>query len=236
MNEMLKPFEKIRRFGDVIREVRQAGVNLDVVYDIGANDGRWTRECKQFLPLATYYLFEANPAINLSSEHSHFFNAVLSDEDGKRVKYHLADPGKENTGNSYYKEMTGNYTSGKYVELTTKTLKSIAQENSLLKPDLVKIDTQGSEVDIINGCALPGTNFLSSASIMMLEVPIMPYNDGAPGFTEYIETMYNIGYVPTGVDHIAIRKGILNQLDVIFVKSDLNQEIHNHRARYKGFV
>ena len=31
---MLKPFEKIRRFGDVIKEVRQAGVNLDVVYDI----------------------------------------------------------------------------------------------------------------------------------------------------------------------------------------------------------
>ena len=48
--------------------------------------------------------------------------------------------------------------------------------------------------------------------------------------------LYNNGFIPTGIDHIAIRNGILNQVDITFVKSDINQEINKHRDRFTGFI
>lgn len=233
MNEMIRPFEKVRRCSEVIRELEQHGHKLNIVYDIGANDGRWTRECKTILPSAMYVMFEANPEnVVQPTGMDKFFNNVLSNENDKTIKFYMADTGKENTGNSYYKELTVNYTENKYIELKTKTLDSLVSKNFLPQPDFIKIDTQGSEVDIIHGAK----NTLEKCKLVLMELPIMKYNNGAPGFTTYIELMYNNGFIPTSVDHIAIRKGVLNQMDIVFVKSDINQEIHKHRERYKGFV
>ena len=233
MNEMIKPFATVRRCSDVIRELQKHNHPLNVVYDIGCNDGRWTRECKTLLPSAQYIMFDANPENNVSvSGFDKFFHSVLSNDDGKVVKFWMADPGKENTGNSYYKELTTNYSKNRHIELKTSMLDTVVAENYLPQPDFVKIDTQGSESDVINGAH----KTLANAKLVLIEVPIMNYNNGAPGFTSYIDLLYNNGFVPTGIDHIAIRNGILNQVDITFVKSDINQEINKHRDRYTGFI
>ena len=106
------------------------------------------------------------------------------------------------------------------------------EENNLPLPDFIKMDTQGAEVDIMKG----GSLALNHAKMALVEVAVMPYNKGAPNFNDYIETMYSYGFVPNGVHHIAMRNAIVNQMDIVFVKSDINQEIHNHRSRYNGFV
>ena len=50
-----------------------------------------------------------------------------------------------------------------------------------------------------------------------------------------IETLYEHDFVPSGVHHVAIRKGIWNQIDAVFIKKDIVQQIHNYQKRYKGF-
>lgn len=219
----------------VIKELQDHGHQINVVYDIGANDGRWYKDWKPLLPKSQFIMFEANPNTVLRHDiesHEKRFIQVLSDTDDNVVKFFLANNGKESTGDSYYKELTFNYSEEKSVSLKTKTLNTMIAENDLPLPDFIKMDTQGSEVDIMKG----GSIALEYAKIALIEVSVMPYNTGAPIFNDYIDTMYSYGFVPSGVHHIAMRKGIVNQMDIVFTKSDINNEINKHRDRYKGFV
>jgi len=219
----------------VVDELKKHGHKINVVYDIGANDGRWYKDWKPILPESQFIMFEANPNTTLRhsmKENDKRFTQVLSDADDKSVEFFLANGGKESTGDSYYKELTGNYSLGKSVLLNTKTLNTMIAENDLPLPDFIKMDTQGSEVDIMKG----GSVALEHAKIALIEVPVMPYNTGAPNFNDYIDTMYSYGFIPSGVHHIAMRMGVVNQMDIVFTKSDISNEINNHRQRYKGFV
>jgi len=219
----------------VVNELRDHGHQINVVYDIGANDGRWYKDWKPLLPKAQFIMFEANPNSKLRysiEKHEKRFLQVLSDADDKTVQFFLANNGKESTGDSYYKELTANYSEGKSVLLKTKTLNTMISENNLPLPDFIKMDTQGSEVDIMKG----GSDALNHAKVALIEVSVMPYNTNAPIFNDYIDTMYSYGFIPSGVHNIAMRKGVVNQMDIVFTKSDINNEIHQHRDRYKGFV
>lgn len=106
------------------------------------------------------------------------------------------------------------------------------KDNALSLPDFIKMDTQGAEVDIMKG----GSVALEHAKMALIEVPIMPYNTGAPNFNDYISAMYSYGFIPSGVHHIAMRCSVVSQMDIVFVKSDINQEINKHRNRYIGFI
>lgn len=225
----------------LLREVESAGNKINTVYDIGANDGRWFRSYKPHLKNSTFIMFEANPQINynpasepfIGTLNDKFFNQVLSNEDDKEVDYYILDAGlqKENTGNSYYKELTPNYSQGRSISLKTKTLDTMIAENNLPYPDFIKMDTQGAEVDIMNGAK----QALKHCKILVTEIPLARYNDGAPKINEYFDTLYEHGFIPSGVDHIAIRKGVFNQMDVVFIKKDIVQKVHKYKDRYLGF-
>lgn len=228
------PKDMDRRFGVVLKELLNHGHRINTVYDIGANDGRWMNTWKNTFN-CKFIMFEANP--NNKCEYSltpgdRYIHQVLSDKDDKTVKFYSVAHNKENTGDSYYKELTNHYDDTRYQVLKTKTLNTIIDEESLPLPDVIKMDTQGAEVDIING----GSKAFANAKLALLEVPVMRYNEGAPNFNEYIDAMYSAGYIPTGIDHIAMRCAVVNQMDMVFVKSDINNEINNHRDRYTGFL
>ena len=55
---------------------------------------------------------------------------------------------------------------------------------------LIKIDTQGSELDILKG----GENLASKASVIILEVAYTEYNIGAPTYEDVVEYMNEIGF------------------------------------------
>jgi|LWDU01.1.fsa_nt_gi FkbM family methyltransferase len=218
----------------VIGEVKKLGIDFNVVYDIGANDGRWTREWrKKINPDATFIQFEANPNIVQSDLSTRFYNTALSHQNGMEVEFYVPDFDKtvENTGNSYYKEMTHHYDQGNSITVKTRTLDSLVKEHSILKPDFAKLDTQGSEVDILYG----GEKTFKHCAVIMVEVPVMYYNHGAPNFGDYIKALNRLGFVASGVEHIAIRKGVFNQMDIVFVRKDLLERIHNYTDRYTGF-
>jgi len=223
-----------RRLHVVIQELRDHGHTFDVVYDIGANDGRWMSGWRKHLEDSRWICMEANPKnynkfCHLMGSDDHYFHTVLSNEDDKLVKFYSAENG-DTTGDSYYKELTRNY-KDEYQELTTKTLSTVIEERSLPLPDLIKMDTQGSEVDIMKG----GEEAFQHAKLVLVETPVMPYNEGAPSFSDYINQMYEYGFIPTGIEHIAMRLNVVNQMDIVFVKSDINNDIAGHRGRYQGF-
>jgi hypothetical protein len=82
--------------------------------------------------------------------------------------------------------------------------------------DLIKIDTQGSELDIISG----GRNLCSKAKGILLEVSLTQYNENSPLISEVHEFMHNFGYEPKeilGVGHHP-KTGKLIQNDILYIK------------------
>ena len=90
------------------------------------------------------------------------------------------------------------------------------------------MDTQGSEVDIING----GKETLSNAWAIHCEVPLLEYNKGSPNFSDYQAAFKSIGFFATGVDHIAMRKNVVSQMDITFMREDLLEEMYKYTERY----
>lgn len=54
----------MRNCTEVYKELKSHGHKFDVIYDIGANVGDWTRKWKLNEPNSTFVMFEANKDIN----------------------------------------------------------------------------------------------------------------------------------------------------------------------------
>lgn len=192
--------------------------NLETVYDIGASDGSYTNNLSQYLHKDTkYHLFEPYQYPEIKVDADHQWHRVYLSDSAKKVKFYIND--EFHTGNSYYKEDTASFNNIKPVEVTTISLDKYVAENNLPLPDLIKIDTQGSELDILKGA----TNCLKNASVLILELPLLPYNIDSPNIADILEYLRNRRFVPFTViqeHHIlddAINIGMA-QIDIAFVK------------------
>ena len=135
-----------------LRTFYRAGVPMKEVWDIGAHDGTWsTRAHKmRYLQEAHFTLFEANSIHRkaLESTGLEFHISVLSSEVSE-VEF-FATGG---SGDSVYLENTHHYHDVSPVTVSTSTLDELASANHLELPDFVKIDVQGSELEVIKGGA-----------------------------------------------------------------------------------
>ena len=119
-----------------------------VIYDIGTYNGNWYDFAKEIFPDARVIGFEANSNLTFyENVFKEMYYECLSNEDFKEVKfYHLPELKKIA---SYYKP---EYAQDEmYSDMTTRTLSSFVEEKGLPEPDLVHINTCGSEMDIIKG-------------------------------------------------------------------------------------
>ena len=119
-----------------------------------------------------------------------FHIEVLSDEI-KEVTFYLDGRGAESTGpgNSYYLEDTPHYLNTPSEVRITNILDNMYDDSFIF--DLIKMDTQGSELDIIKG----GKNLISRTNAIILEENEFCYNFGAALHYEIKEYMESIGFV-----------------------------------------
>jgi FkbM family methyltransferase len=152
------------------------GIQPKVIYDIGACVQHWTRKAKEVWPDAKYYLLDAAKSVEpfLAASGDEYAIAVLSDHDGRVVDFYedANNPG----GNSYYLETTGAFTDKHKTKRITSTLKSIVKNSGWKKPDLIKMDVQGAELDILLGMGY----LLDDVMDIIIECQHTEYNVGAP--------------------------------------------------------
>jgi len=77
-------------------------------------------------------------------------------------------------GNSYYPETIHRHLYSP-VKQTTFKLDDIVRQKGFPKPDLVKIDVQGAEIDVLRG----GKKTLRSCNHLIIELQHIQYNEGA---------------------------------------------------------
>ena len=142
---------------------------------------------------------------------------MLSDCE-KLVNYYIRDGEPLCTGNSIYKENSTFYDDDKIivVQKQTKTLPQILNDKLF---DLIKIDVQGSELDIIKG----GLDIIKLSKGVLMEVSLVEFNQGAPRKQEVVDFMKDIGFesveIIANINHPVFHT--LIQEDVLFLNKNI---------------
>jgi FkbM family methyltransferase len=185
---------------------------IRVVYDVGAHNGSWTNQVSRILKSSDFYLFEPNKNHNSQLEKTgfKFFNDVLSDQT-KTVEWY----GVGGLGDSYFKDSGQTFASVSSRKVLSNTLNHLVQENKLPIPQLLKIDTQGSELDIVAG----SSDFIRTVKYVLLECPLVEYNLGAPNIQSYLSTMRNLGFDPIELTEVHYMNNKVVQIDIAFLNT-----------------
>lgn len=210
---------------NVLKRAISNGMKCDVVYDVGACSGDFSRYLTQILPHSNFYLFEANIAYlpRLIEPNFNTFIVTLSDKDDKEVDFWIG----LNTGDSYYKETTTIYDDKGSKKMKCVTLDSMIKNKNLPIPNFVKIDTQGSELDILSASKC----FMGKTEMILCECPIIEYNTGAPKMTDYLEFFKSHDYVPVELTQVHRAEDTILQIDLLFMlRSAKSQFLSENRV------
>lgn len=155
--------------------VAERWITPSSVLDVGAHEGGWTAEARQVWPTARYLLIEGNPACSslLDASGEEWRLALLSAERGVAT-FWLPVAGI-NTGASLYRERTPYFADDRCTGVKCLTT-TLDEELAGQTFDLIKLDVQGAELDVLRG----GPATLAAARGVIVEVSLVPYNDGAP--------------------------------------------------------
>lgn len=195
-----------------LKDIQERGLKINTVYDIGANKGTWAVGVKEtVLPNSYFYLFEGNPTHKPHLDNTGFpyYIGILSNPGRTSVEYYA----ENTTGDSYYKENTAHYDNKISCTMPCATLDSVVTEAGLPPPGLLKIDTQGSELDILSGAL----NLLPVVDLVYLECPIIEYNLGAPNIQEYLDFMKQHNFIPMDILEVHTSEHTLLQVDIMFI-------------------
>lgn len=193
--------------------------NSTVVYDIGAHKGKWTEKYQRLVGgKGQFYMFEANQSHQIEQNiYGRGFTVVLSDENREYVAFYS----RNGTGDSYYRELTPFYDNVQPSRKTTVTLDSFIEKENLPVPHVLKLDTQGSELDILHGAEYA----LESVVLILCELPVIPYNENAPSFDMYMYYFLSKGFEPVGVEEIHHYEHRVVQQDFVFIRKTHIKEL-----------
>ena len=212
-----------------LRRARDFGFSPKYILDVGANSGDFSREAWSVFGAASppprVLMFEgaAARAPTLAGVGFDFVISVMG-ACTRLVDWYASDTA--HTGNSVLRENTAHF---KAVAPATEVMRTVddllatapalaASGGALDGPALLKLDVQGSELEVIKGAAAA----LAATEMLLLEVSVLPYNKGSPLVTEVLAAVGALGFDVLDLTevHGAGPAAQLIQLDFSFVRRD----------------
>ncbi|CAK9051216.1 RING-type domain-containing protein [Durusdinium trenchii] len=195
LDDDLDPAEIFGWKGGGIQRLRffkeRLGFEARHVLDIGAHVGNWTTDALEVFPSARFLMIEANPLHRpqLEAIGQPFVIALLAAKGNESRQFHSTRY-QITTGASMFRERSDLFVDPRFAEtlvLRTRSLDEVVSEvfRGERCCDLLKADVQGAELTVLLG----GLKTLSQAQLVLLEAPVLPYNEGAPSFSEVIAFM-----------------------------------------------
>lgn len=200
---------------DLLANAANLTHDIQTIVDIGASDGRWTKECMQHFPNANYLLMEANsihrPALqSFCDRYSNvsFSLSVAGREEGQ-VYFDLTDPfgGIASFDARPESEM-----------LPMTTIDGEMSRRALQSPYLLKFDTHGFEIPIIDGAS----ETLSKTQVIIMEAYNFQLSHECLKFWEMCAFLDKEGFAPIDLGDPMFRPGdsVLWQMDLMFVRKE----------------
>ncbi|MFH0959246.1 MAG: FkbM family methyltransferase [Pseudomonadota bacterium] len=223
-NSFLSPFgAKIVRKGSdavdmssAVQRISEHDISINSVIDIGASNGKWSMGAMKIFPRASYLaiepLTEREDALKKLKEKYNNFDYVLcvaGDTDGQQVMLNVADDLDGSTIDG---------TGGKIRRVPVKTVDVIVSEMRLEAPFLLKFDTHGYEIPILNGAK----DTLAKTNIIMMEVYNFKITKHALRFHEMCLHMEKLGFrcYDIAASMLRLYDKAFWQMDILFCRSN----------------
>ena len=211
------------------------GFKPDVVFDVGAANGRWSDNIQTIFPSAKFHLFEplishdpqykSNMDRNLQNFPNFTYHEFALGETDQDIPIHIFP----NSVASSVLDVDDNVHGSKRVIVSMLTLETAIKTLNLPIPQVIKIDTQGNELAILKGAK----NFLSKVDVLVLETwLIRGYGKSTPLLHELMNELlqYNF-YLWDIADGYRPESGTLSSVDCFFINTGSNLAPQWHYAQ-----
>jgi FkbM family methyltransferase len=179
----------------LLGRLRNLGLELKHFFDVGASNGVWSHQVCEDFPGATFDLFE--PLVDFApeywqklgprlSQHPSFrLHKIALGAECKRIPFYLyPEPANSTT-------LETNAQESRHIEVDMFTLDYVIEEFRLAIPQALKVDTQGSELNILRGAR----KTLPQIQVLLLECWLTrAYGPATPLFFEVAQWLRNFGF------------------------------------------
>lgn len=218
-----RPLGSLRHF---LEDIRARGFDAKVIVDVGANETHWSTAAATHFPGARFFLFD--PLANFERGMNAFvaahpgsrcWLAGVGREDGFLQFNAVFDPdGHPSSGSSFLKPWQGTDHKMEPQRVPVVTLDNLVKSGDLPNnPDIVKIDTEGYELNVLAGAQ----SLFGNVQLFIIETTLYPlWNQ--PLFHEIVAYMAERDYLLYDIAGFNRRPkdGALINFDACFLKRD----------------
>lgn len=214
-----------------LQQALQNGLKPKTIIDVGAASG--TPALYEIFPKAKHILIEP------LEEFIPHLDSLVDKLD--KAEYMIAAAGNKQgsivlnvhpdlVGSSLYKEEEDSDVNGVERTVPVVTLDQVCQDRVTEGPYLIKVDTQGAELDVLMG----SEEILKETEFVILEVSLFEFFKGGPQLYDCINFMKEQGFVAYDVFDIQYRllDGAMSQVDVAFVPENSHfRKLHSYATK-----
>jgi FkbM family methyltransferase len=231
-----------RTFGDFFDHLRALDVEFKTVVDVGV--ARGTPAIYEAFPRARYFLVEPVAEFREGIERlkktldAEYIAAAAGARDGE-IEFNVHN---DLSGSSAFAQAEGQAADGIKRRVRAVRLDSVLPKN-LPRPCLLKIDTQGAELDVMEGL---GDRVLEM-DVVIVETSLMRFRKEAPELAEVVQRFDQLGFVAYDLleGHVRFLDNALAQVDFAFVPKTSSlrrdtrffteEQLTRYEARYRGY-
>lgn len=213
-----------------LKRIAERELTIKTVLDVGASNGSWSLAASAVWPKARYHLIEANPfwlkdleSLSARTASISYVHAAASDAPGK-VYFDGSDPtsgiamkvDSDQNDQAAAENLTG--TTPGIREVAAVSLDSEVKRLGLEGPFLIKLDTHGYEVPILEGAS----QVLKETNLAVIETYNFQLQPESLKFYEMCQYMDALGFAPVDISEPLWRKKDQSfwQIDFFFVRKD----------------
>ena len=216
-NLKISKYSNFFSMDNCLRKCADRKIEVGTVIDVGASNGCWSKLCMRHFAESDYYLIEANPL------HDNDLSAFMNRKSNVRFAIKAAG---SNCGRTYFNYDKNDPDGGSLalkpnvnsIEVPVTTIDHEVFTQKLKAPYLIKLDTHGFEVPILEGAK----DTLLNTNLLIIEAYNFRLNDNSLKFYELCMFLDKLGFYPIEIADLSSRlvDNCLWQMDIFFIKKD----------------